>query len=381
MKVIHLISSLDKGGAESQLIELIDHQLKQDIEIRVCYLKGNSYWVNYLEKKNIKCFFLNYKNSFNIISLFFTVLSFIKIIKNFKPNIIHSHLSPSEIVSFFTSFFVKDIKFITTKHLDSLIFTGSKTNIPNYLSKFLENLILNRNNKIICISKSVLNFFVNNTKILDTKFELVYYGITYDFYDKDLSKEVSFFYKKYNLNKDIFLIGNIARHVPQKNIHFLIKAFQQFVENKKINSKLILVGTGPLTKKLKKFSKELNVYDKIIWIDFFENNAVLYKIFNIFCLTSNYEGLGLVLLEALSSKTPIVATNISAIPEIIQDRQNGFLVNQNDYEGLADIFSYLYQTDLTNIKENGRKSIELKFSTNKMSSKIFEIYSKIISSN
>ena len=51
MKVIHLISSLDKGGAESQLIELIDHQLKQDLEIKVCYLKGNSYWVNYLEKK------------------------------------------------------------------------------------------------------------------------------------------------------------------------------------------------------------------------------------------------------------------------------------------------------------------------------------------
>ena len=62
MKVIHLISSLDKGGAETQLVELINHQLKQNIEIEVCYLKGNSYWVDYLKKKNIKYTYTNYNS-------------------------------------------------------------------------------------------------------------------------------------------------------------------------------------------------------------------------------------------------------------------------------------------------------------------------------
>ena len=85
-----------------------------------------------------------------------------------------------------TSFFVKKIKFITTKHLDSLIFTGSKTNVSNLFGKLLENFILKRNHKIICISNSVLNFFLNNTKVSKSKFTLVYYGINYHVYEDDL---------------------------------------------------------------------------------------------------------------------------------------------------------------------------------------------------
>lgn len=378
MKVIHLISSLDKGGAESQLVQLVNLQLKQGIKIKICYLKGNSYWVDYLEKNNIQCYFLNYKNSFNLISLLITLYSFWKIINNFKPDIIHSHLSPSEIVSYLVSFFVKNIKFITTKHLDSLIFTGSKTNVPNLFSKFIENIILNRNDKIICISNSVLNFFLKNTKISKSKFILVYYGIDYNLYDSNYSHEVDLFYKKYNLSREIFIIGNIARHVPQKNILFLIKAFKLFNEEKRNKSKLILVGNGPLTSKLKKISKKQNIYKDIIWIDYFENNPILYKVFDVFCLTSDYEGLGLVLLEALSAKTPVVATNISAIPELIKDKKNGFLVEQNNHEQLSEILSRLQEFDLTHIKENGRKLIENKFSTEKMSSKILDVYKGIL---
>ncbi len=63
MRVIHVISSLDKGGAESQLVYLIQEQIKQNLEINVCYLRGNSYWVKLLESKNVKChFFRLFKN-------------------------------------------------------------------------------------------------------------------------------------------------------------------------------------------------------------------------------------------------------------------------------------------------------------------------------
>lgn len=380
MKVIHLISSLDKGGAETQLVELINHQLKQNIEIEVCYLKGNSYWVDYLKKKNINCYFLNYKNSLNLINLVFSVNLFIKIIKRFKPDIVHSHLSPSEIISFLTSFFVDKIKFVTTKHLDSLIFTGSKTNVSSLLGKFIENIILSRNDKIICISNSVLNFFLTNTKISRSKFTMVYYGINYNLYDEIFDEEISFFYKKYKLKKNTFIIGNIARHVPQKNIYFLIRAFKVFKENKKVDAKLILVGNGPLTNDLKRISKEFNLSEDIIWIDFFENNVVLYKIFNVFCLTSHYEGLGLVLLESLSAKTPIIATNTSAIPEIIENNHNGFLVEENDYNKLSELFSNVYDEDLTKIVENGRKFIEEKFSPEDMCLRVFKVYKDTLNS-
>ena len=97
-------------------------------------------------------------------------------------------------------------------------------------------------------------------------------------------------------------------------------------------------------------------------------------------MTSHYEGLGLVLLEALSAKTPIIATNTSAIPEIIENNQNGFLVEENDYNKLAELFSKVYDEDLTKIMENGRKFIEEKFSPEVMSLRVLKIYKDTLNS-
>lgn len=380
MKVIHLISSLEKGGAETQLVELVNQQIKNNIKIQICYLKGNPYWQKYLEKKKIECHYLDYQNIFNIIKLFRAVCLFLNITCKFQPDIIHSHLTPSEIVSFLSSFFIKNVKYITSKHVDSLILTGSRSNYANFFAKMLENIILKRTDKIICISRSVYKYFLKNTNIPKSKFCIIYYGINYHFYKKKYKKEIKLFYKKYKLSKNSYIIGNIARHVHQKNIYFLLKSFQLFINKyNNINAILILVGKGNLTNVLKKTAKKLNISKKIIWISFFENNAVLYKLFDIFCLTSNYEGLGMVLLESLSSRTPVIATKTSAIIEVIKNNKTGFLVEKNDHKKLSKLFFQLYKKKLLQITKNGLKLIETKFTSKKMSSGILKVYKNLLS--
>ena len=75
---------------------------------------------------------------------------------------------------------------------------------------------------------------------------------------------------------------------------------------------------GPETRNLKDLCDELEISRNVIWINNYENIKDIYLLSNVFILSSKYEGLGLVLLEALSSKIPIIATNTSAIPEIIR---------------------------------------------------------------
>ena len=375
MKVLHLISSLDKGGAETQLVELINEQIKKKYEINVCYLKGNSYWVDYLRSKNVTCHFINYKNSLNIIKLIFSVIKIFKIAKIFKPNIIHSHLNLAEVLSFFLSFFFRETKYITTKHLDSFILSSSYSNQINKFYIFFENLILSRAEKIICISKSVHTFFLSNTNINKSKFHLVYYGINSVSYDNVDQQEIDNFYTKFNLSKNTYVIGTIARHVPQKNLSLLLLSYRNFIDKYNIDSKLVIVGDGFLKNKLKQEAEKLNINKSIIWIDFFEKNPILFKVFDVFCLTSNYEGLGLVLLEALCSKTPVVATNISAIPEVIQNNYNGYLFEKNDYLKLSELMLKVYKSENKEIKNNGRNVIEKNFSLKIMSSRISKIYS------
>ena len=79
----------------------------------------------------------------------------------------------------------------------------------------------------------------------------------------------------------------------------------------------------------------MEISKNVIWIDNYENIKDIYILSDVFVLSSKYEGLGLVLLEALSSKIPIIATNTSAIPEIIKNNYNGLLFNPGDYKSLS----------------------------------------------
>ena len=82
------------------------------------------------------------------------------------------------------------------------------------------------------------------------------------------------------------------------------------------------------------YAESLNISNNINWINFSDNVREIISLSNVFCLTSDYEGLGLVLLEAMSIKTPIVAANSSAIPEVIENYKSGILYNKNDKQSL-----------------------------------------------
>ena len=146
--------------------------------------------------------------------------------------------------------------------------------------------------------------------------------------------------------------------MPQKNIPLMLKSYKTFKEKYHLNSKLIIVGDGHLNKKLKKVSKDMKISDEIIWIKYYEDNKILFDIFDVFCLISNYEGLGLVLLEALSSGTPIITVNRSTMQEIIKNNKNGFLIEPNDYERMAYLL-FMVSLNSSKIKndEQERKKI------------------------
>jgi glycosyltransferase involved in cell wall biosynthesis len=96
-----------------------------------------------------------------------------------------------------------------------------------------------------------------------------------------------------------------------------------------------MIGRGYLTSELKRLSNELNVNEKIIWVSYVSKINNYYKIFDVFCLTSQYEGFGLVLLEAFAFGLPIVAFRSGAIPDIIQNNKTGYLVKFNDIDNFV----------------------------------------------
>lgn len=372
MKVFHLITSIDNGGAENHLASLAKQQVK-NYEVFVIYLRGNSYWKKKLESNGVKVIQLKLNKLINIINLLLIIYRVNKLVNIHKPEIVHSHLSSMELIGSLVKFFSKKkFKFIVTKHLDSFFLEASSGQNNLIQGSFLDYFIFKNADKIICISNQIKKYFLKKIKVPNRKLRVIYYGLNKS--DLDNKKKSKLKSIKFQDLKKNFVICCIARHVKQKSLDFLIKTFHQFkrVETK---SKLILVGFGPETKKLKMLAKKLDVYEDIIWINYAENVLQLLKLSKVFVLPSKYEGFGLVLLEAMYAKKPIIASRVSAIPEVIKNNWNGLLIKHND---IKDFNSKLLRIKNEKISKkfikNSQITLKKKFNFNKMVQLTNEIY-------
>ena len=376
MKILHAITSLDKGGAENHLSILSSEQAKKKNIVKIFISKNSFYWLKYLKKKKIdviKSKNFNERNLFyKIIKLLLDIYRLKKILEKFKPEILHAHLPYMEIVSFFSiNLSSYKPKFIISKHVDNVFFKGSEGQKKNILGSFLARIIASRTLKIIAISKAVKFFLLSSHVGLESnKIKVVYYGIdNLNLLSKRQKKFISPYKKK---NRNEIILGCIARLVPQKAIDNIIRSIYE-LKNK--NVKLFIVGRGPLKDKLVGLTKKLKIENQIFWLEFVDDLKSFYKSIDIFVLTSHYEGLGLVFLEAMLSKKPIISSNSSAMPEIIKNNYNGLLVKPNKPKLLSEAIKQLYNSSLRRkFSSNGYLFVKKNFSIKKMYSQTINVY-------
>lgn len=179
--------------------------------------------------------------------------------------------------------------------------------------------------------------------------------------------------------KSMTIIGSVANFRPEKDHITLLQAFHILCK-KGLKSELWLVGDGPTRLDVEKLAKELGIISKLRFIGTVANPDEFYRQFDIFVLSTHYEGQGLVILEAMSFGLPIVATRISGIPEVITDGVNGLLVNPKDPHDLAQAL----QKILTNkslyvqLSEAAFKSSKEKQSVDGWAQSVLSLYEKVL---
>ncbi len=376
MIVFHLITSIDKGGAESHLYSLIKKQIEKKISVHVIYLRGNNYWRKHLTKIGVKVYKIYVKNNFDFLSLFKAFLKLQSLIVKIQPSVVHAHLSTMELLGALLNLKLKNkFKFIVTKHLDSFFLEASFGRKNFIRGIFIDRFIINQSSRVICISKQVKKFFSKKIPLYN-KYKLIYYGFSSkDFKNsKNINNKIKLLKKKFKLKNDEIILLNVARHVKQKSLDTLLKAFAIY-EKKQKKAKLILVGNGRETEKLKSLSIELGISNKLSWIKSYENIKDIFLLSDVFVLSSEYEGLGLVLLEAMSSNVPIIATNTSAIPEVIINNYNGMLFEKGNFRVLANKFHLIEKKNIKdNFKKNSIKILNKRFNLDKMNNLTTNIY-------
>lgn len=228
----------------------------------------------------------------------------------------------------------------------------------------------NKSNEFI-FKKIYLDFIMRNSKIfcakrvdaiasegeLQTKEIMQLFGVSKDkiFYLPDGIdlKEIENYLanleitrEDYNLQDVDLVLMNVNRLEPNKGVSYLIKALK--ILNKELNVKLILIGTGSEEKKIKNQIKSLSLEDKVVHLKNIPDKLMfqLYALSDISVTPTLYEGLPLVILEAMACGKPIVASNVSEVPQVVKNGVNGFLVPPKDPKAMADKVLEIYDKNL-----------------------------------
>jgi glycosyltransferase involved in cell wall biosynthesis len=302
--ILHVITTLNRGGAENQLLILIEEQLKLGYRVSVAALKGNS-------DLSAEIGILGAR----VINL--TESSFLRQVKTLrkvysKGYLVHSHLPRAEIVSRL-SLFGKRNTWIVSRHNAEKFWPK----VPKLLSTLLSRIVTHRTNAVIAISAEVERYLRDSKEISKRSLRnlsVVPYGIP------DNSETVP----SPKLERFGFCIGIAARLELQKDIPTLIDAFQRLKSDSKHDWTLHIAGSGSLLSQLKQQVHDLGLSQSVTFLGKVQNMDDFYKSIDVFVLSSRYEGFGLVLLEAMLARVPIVSSDIPTSKEVLGENYVAF---------------------------------------------------------
>ena len=369
MKVLHVITGIDRGGAEGHLVELVKHQRATGMGVAVAYLRGKGYWAETFRKLGAEVHSLGLRFYGDLRPL----AGLRSIVRRGGFDLIHAHLPPAELYARLALLGHAALPLLITKHNEERFSPG-----PG--QRFLGCWVGSRAGNVIAISDAVKRFMAGPALGLDgRKIHTIHYGIDAAPFAAVQAGEIAAVRKQWGLAEDALAIGFVGRLVEQKDIGTLLRGFALFA-GRCPQARLVMVGTGTLEAQLRQCAEELAISDRVVWAGFRDDIAAVMGAFDIFALTSIFEGLGLVLLEAMAARRPVVATRVGAIPEVVADGETGILVGAREPEALAAAFDRMKDGVLrSQFGEAGRARVLREFTLDRMSRATDELYSRCVS--
>lgn len=309
------------GGEEKVAFNIYKFLNRNKFDVRITGTERSKYFDVYEpDKGELVNFFV--KGKFSFIKMF----KFRQLVKREKFDIINVH-------GYSAGFFVrlacaglKNVRIIWTMHLKMTdIFN------ENNIKIFIENVMNNNlffTNDIVTVCEDAANN-LKHRKNKKTPMHVIYNGIDTNYYSK-IEK---------NKNSDSLVLGFFSRLSVQKDVSLLLKTMNEFQkENKKI--KLIIAGDGELKEQMLRFI-QIHGLKNVEYIGFQKDVAQLFSKIDVCVLPTHTECMPMILLESLSSGTPVISSDVGGVSEIIENGKDGFVVPKESLRAFKEaIFRY-----------------------------------------
>lgn len=371
MKVLHLISGGDIGGAKTHVFNLIS-KLQENIEVKlVCFIKTDFYYDAKKRGINIEVFEQKQRYDFSAIR------KLIKEVKQGNYDLVHSHGARANFIAFLIKLFC-NVPTVTTIHSDyTLDFKGNF--YKDIVYKNLNYLALKSIDYYIGVSNSFKDMLVDRG-FSPERIYTVYNGV--EVKEKNISVDKEEFLKKYNLSieSDTILVGILARLHPVKGLDVFIKGAKDILNSNK-NVAFLIAGDGAEKEKLKKLTVELGIEDKVIFLGFITEKYNFLNTIDINTLTSYSESFPYVILEGALLNKPIVSSNVGGIKDLVSSSKGGLLFEPGEHMDFAKQVLLLIENKRMReeMGQNLSKAVMENYSSDSMCDSHLSIYKKIIS--
>ena len=331
--IFHIIPNLKKGGAERLVINICNEiKKKKNVSITlITFSSHNDYKklskdINWLVIPSEYIPSISGKSVININNLQ-------KYISQKKPDIIHTHLWETEIVCSQIDFG----KARSFTHFHDNIYQLKKTLIPfskkNLTNLFERKIVMNnykkRDHSFICISNNTFSF-ANKVLKKENKINLLPNSINLN----------DFIGSKRTLSGPIKLI-NIGSFVPKKNQKFAIDILLE-INQLGHEANITFLGEGELKKSVINYTKKLNLSENVFFKGNVDNVSEHLNNAHIYLHTATWEPFGLVIIEAMASRLPVISLDGKGNRDIIKNKVNGYIIKKQNAKLFAKLIIEIF---------------------------------------
>lgn len=362
IRVLHIIKSLGRGGAEMLLPETLKVHNKSAFDFRYLYfLPWKDQVVGQIRDAGgtVVCF-----PASNNIRLLLKAMAVSRYVRKEGIDLIHAHLPWAGILARIAGK-LTEVPVVYTEH--------NLQERYHPLTRWANRVTFNQQATVIAVSGEVSDSIRKKIGNRTTVKEILN-GVNVDYFARNDSGKNQLL-SSLGIPANAVVVGTAAVFRTQKALDRWLMLFRK-VADKHEHCYGLLIGDGPLMDSLKSLRKELNLEDRVIMPGLQTDVRPFLSVIDIYLMTSIFEGLPLALLEAMSMRCAICATTAGGIGEVIQNGKEGYLVPVSEWEMLAQKLDVLI-TDSGLRKEMGamaRNKVVNEFSMERMVAELEQVY-------
>ena len=284
-------------------------------------------------------------------------------LKSIKPDVVHCHSSKAGALGRVVAKAIGVKQIYYTPHayiMQNPNVSSKKKVVYSIIEKSLSKMFTTKN---INVSYGEKQFAVDNKIDKEDKFVVIYNGID----DEQVVSDSDKLKKELGINEDDIVVGVTARLDEQKDPYTFVKVANEVLKTNK-NVKFIYIGDGEYKSDIQNYINEQNISENVKLLGFRSDADKILQMFDVYMITSLYEGMPYSLIEALRCKLPIIATDTIGNNEVAINGKNGKLFKIRDcHQGSKKVLELVNDKDLINtMGDNSYKLFKEKFTLETM---------------